>query len=92
MIVRILMQGQYRVGSAHLDEMNALDNQIVQAVAENDEAEFRQLLTKMVALVRQHGEEVPMDELVASDVVLPSEDISVDEAREMFIGEGVIPG
>ena len=92
MIVRILSEGQFRIESAHLDELNSLDNQVVKAVAEGNEAGFRTSLTKMIALVRHWGTAVPMEELIASDVVLPTEDISLEEARSMFAGEGVIPG
>lgn len=92
MIVRILTEGQYRMGSAHLDELNDLDNQMVRAVAEDNEPEFRRLLAQMVALVHKNGTEVALNELVESDVVLPSDDMSLEEARNMFVGEGIIPG
>lgn len=92
MIVRILSEGQFRMESVHFDELNGLDNQVVRAVAEENEPEFRNSLTKMIALVRQHGAAVPVEELVSSDVVLPTEDISLEEARGMFAGEGAIPG
>ena len=34
----------------------------------------------------------PIDELVESDLVLPEPDITLKEAGEMFVGEGIVPG
>ena len=92
MIVRLLGEGQFRLGSAHLDQLNELDNQIVHTLATGNEGAFRSLLGQMMTLVRRNGEEVPLTELVESDVVLPSEDISMEQARGLFTGEGIIPG
>lgn len=92
MIVRILSEGQYQVSSALLDELNALDAQIVTAVAQGDESRFRALLTQLLALVRERGIPVQADELVASDVVLPEPDTTFEEAQALFTGQGVIPG
>ena len=35
---------------------------------------------------------VPVDELVESDLVLPEPDITLEEAEELFTGEGILPG
>ena len=45
----------------------------------------------MLDLVREHGSPVPVDELVESDLVLPEPDITLLEAEEMFVGEGLMP-
>jgi len=41
--------------------------------------------------VRANGTPVPDDELAASDLILPPPDLSFDEARREFTGEGLIP-
>ena len=46
----------------------------------------------MLDLVRQKGTEVPVDELVESDLILPEPDITLKEAEELFVGEGLLPG
>ena len=33
-----------------------------------------------------------MDELVESDLVLPEPDITLEEAEDLFVGEGLVPG
>ncbi len=92
MIVRIVGEGQFKLGSAILDELNELDNQVVEAVGKENEGEMSRLLGKMGDLVLEKGEPVPLDELVESDLILPSPEISLKEAEEMFTGEGLIPG
>lgn len=92
MIVRIQGEGQYRLSSAVLDELNDLDNRLVQLVAEGDEGEFKIILGRMLALVRARGEAVGIDELVESDVMLPDPDTTLDDAKHLFVGEGLVPG
>lgn len=92
MIIRILTEGQYDLPGQYLDELNRLDNQIVEAVAEKDWEGFQRLLSEMLDLVRRHGKPVPIEEIVESDLVLPEPDLTLEEAEELFTGEGLIPG
>jgi PspA-Associated protein len=92
MIVRIATEGQYDVPDDATAELNALDNQAVSACEAGDDAAFRDVFDKLVAYVRGHGTEVGEDELVASDSILPPPDVSLEEARKEFQGEGLIPG
>jgi hypothetical protein len=45
-----------------------------------------------VAFVRSNGRKVGDDDLRGSDIILPPPDLSVEEARVAFQGEGLIPG
>jgi hypothetical protein len=92
MIVRIATEGQYRLESAYLDQLNAIDNALVEAIATSDAQRFRALLAEMLELVRRSGTPVPAEEFVESDVILPPPDTTFDEAKELFAGEGLIPG
>jgi len=92
MIVRIATEGQYRLESAYFDQLNAIDNALVEAIAASDEARFKALLADMLDLVRQHGKPLPPEEFVESDVILPPPDTTFEEAKELFAGEGLIPG
>ena len=91
MIVRILTEGQYNLPSEYLDELNTIDNQIVDLVAKNSRSEFGSMIASMLNLVREKGTPVPIDEMVESDIVLPEPDITLDEAAELFTGEGIVP-
>lgn len=92
MIVRISSEGQFRLDSAHLDRLNELDNQIVERVAKDDQEGFAQLLDQMLAFVRERGTPLAADELVESDVILPPPEITLEEARHLFRGEGLVRG
>lgn len=91
MIVRILSEGQYRLESAALDKLNEIDNQLVKTVADGDQQGYHSLFQQMVTLVRQQGKPVPATELVESDVILPQADTSFDEAKSLFVGDGLVP-
>lgn len=92
MIVRILTEGQYNLPGAYMDELNTIDNELVDVVADEDAEAFARVLKRMLDLVRENGEPVPIEELVESDLVLPEPDITLLEAEEMFVGEGLLPG
>ena len=91
MIVRILTEGQYRLPGSFIDQLNEIDNKIVDVVEQEDEVKFQKLLSEMLDLVRNNSNEVGMDELVESDIVLPEPDITLIEAEGLFIGEGIVP-
>jgi hypothetical protein len=92
MIVRILTEGQYQFPGANVDNLNEIDNQIVEVVEQEDREGFERLLKQMLDLVREKGTPLPIDELVESDLVLPEPDITLEEAEELFTGEGLLPG
>jgi hypothetical protein len=91
-IARILTEGQYDIPGSYIGELNEIDNRLVAAVAEENQEEFHRLLKKMLDLVREKGTLVPVDDLVESDVVLPEPDLTLQEAEELFVGEGLLPG
>lgn len=92
MIVRIHAEGQFQVPSALLDTLNDLDNKAVEALAKGDEQRFRSLLRQMHRLVREQGTPLPLHDLRPSDIVLPHEDVTLEEAVALFGREGLIPG
>ena len=91
MIVRISGEGQYEVADDQRQRLNDLDNQAVAAVEAGDEAMFKELWGQMLELVADECQPLPDEELVESDVILPPRDITFEEARGDFSGEGLIP-
>ena len=91
MIVRILTEGQYNLPGSYIDQLNEIDNKIVEVVEQEDKEGFAKLLKEMLDLVRENGTEVDIDELVESDLVLPEPDLTLKEAEELFVGEGLVP-
>ena len=91
MIVRILTEGQFNLPGAFIDELNELDNKLVEVVEQDDQENFGPALEALLDLVRKNGAPVPVDQLVESDLVLPEPDITLKEAEELFVGEGLVP-
>ena len=91
MIVRIAGEGQYRLPDGDQDRLNELDNEAVSAVEAGDEPKFKELWAQMLEIVKADGTALPDDELVESDVILPPRDVTFEEARNEFTGEGLIP-
>ena len=92
MIIRILTEGQWRFPAAMLDDLNEIDNSIVDVLADDDEGEFRNLLDKMIAMVKENGTPLELEELEESDAIIPEPDITIEEAKELFVGSGIVPG
>ncbi|MGH3503660.1 MAG: PspA-associated protein PspAA [Nocardioidaceae bacterium] len=92
MIVRVLGEGQLEVGEDHLDALNELDNSLEAAVNAGDDASFRTALDALLERVRSVGTALPVDSLEDSDLILPSEDSTLEEVKEILGDEGLIPG
>jgi len=90
-IVRISGEGQFRLPDEDAGRLNELDNRAVAAVEQGDEDGFRELWSEMLELVGSDGNALDDDELVESDVILPPRDVSFEEAKGEFSGEGLIP-
>jgi PspA-Associated protein len=91
-IVRIATEGQYEIEDGAVDQLNELDNSAVAACDAGDEERFRATYDELLALIRAHGRPLPADQLEGSDLILPPPDVSLEEARSEFSGEGLIPG
>ena len=91
MIVRISGEGQFNMPDEDAGRLNELDNRAVNAVEQGDETGFKELWSQMLELVASDGNAVPQDELVESDVILPPRDVTFEEAKAEFSGEGLIP-
>jgi hypothetical protein len=90
-IVRLMGEGQYRVGDALLSRLNELDAEVASAVSASDERALWSGLQALADAVRESGEKLADDDLSPSDAIIPPEDLSLEEAHELFTGEGLIP-
>ncbi len=90
-VVRLLGESeQYEISQELLDEMNVHDNKIAEYVKEADLLldKIRKETEKMDEIARK-GKAVNFKK---SDYVIPLKDITIDEAMEIFEGEGIIKG
>lgn len=91
MIVRLMGEGQYRVGDELRERLNDLDDRAAAALEANDEIELDNRLDEMWELVRREGEKLADDDLSTSDAVIPPSDLTLEESRQLMSHEGFIP-
>jgi hypothetical protein len=84
-------EGQYRVDDSLLARLNELDTELARAVESSDEGALWSGLQALADAVRADGEKLADDDLSPSDAIIPPEDLSLDEAKELLSGEGLIP-
>lgn len=92
MIVRIATEGQYEITASDGKVLGELDNRAVAACESGDPEQFNQTFKELIDFVRKNGAPVAEDRLEPSDVIVPPPDVSFEEARAEFSGEGLIPG
>jgi UDP-N-acetylmuramyl tripeptide synthase len=93
-IVRVMGQGQYRVNEETVKKINDIDNAIVQILQnadKSDDQEFKAKITRLVQIITSEGQKLDDKEIVESDIIVPDSVISVNEAKKVFQGEGIIP-
>lgn len=89
MIIRIMGEGQYRAPQALCDELNQIDNRIVDLVEEGKAEEFRRELARLIFEIKEKGEPIEAEEILESDIIVPPEDLSLEEAKDVFKGSGI---
>jgi hypothetical protein len=90
-IVRIMGEGQWRLDDDTIGRLNELDDQAAQALGGENEEELRRILATMADEVRSRGNKLDDADLHPSDAIVPPTDLTLDEAHELFEGEGLIP-
>jgi hypothetical protein len=91
-IVRLLGEGQFRVSDDLLPTLNELDAAVLRAVESGDEQALWDGLQTLADAVRRNGTKLGDEELVPSDAIVPPEDLSLEEARDLLADDGFIPG
>ena len=92
MIVRIMGEGQVRLADSHLADLDKLDDELLAEMENGDGPGFRRTLNALLARVRELGEPLPDDSLEPSQLILPAEDATLEEVRDLLSDDGLIPG
>jgi hypothetical protein len=90
MIVRISGVGQYEVDDACVQKLNELDGKLTDSVHSNNEEEFHRHLHDIITLIEQNGKELGHDTVVPSDVIVPPDDTSIEEAKRFFHDDSLL--
>ncbi|NNM97007.1 MAG: PspA/IM30 family protein [Candidatus Dormibacteraeota bacterium] len=88
MVVRIQGEDQYRLNLSERAQLEPLDKALSATIEGADAAEYPTALANLLNFVRAHGTALAPDQMVSSDVVLPSEDMTLEEATALLSGEG----
>jgi hypothetical protein len=90
-IVRVMGDGQFQIDDEVAKGLDEIDEQAEQALQAGDQARLTELLRRMADAVRTNGTRLPDADLSPSEAIIPPDDLTLDEARELFEGEGLIP-
>jgi hypothetical protein len=91
MIVRLMGDAQFRVDDDVRNQLNELDDRALTALEQDDEPTLDALLDEMAQVVRDRGERLPDDDLSVSDLIIPPSDLTLEETKQLFTDEGLIP-
>ena len=75
-----------------VDELNKLDADLEKAVESSDQAAFGPALHALLARAREVGVALAPDAIEPSELILPREDATMEEVRELMTDGGLIPG
>ena len=90
-IVRLLGEmEQYEVSKDVFDELNEHDNKIVGYA--NDARKLMDNIRNEIAEMQEIARKGDAVEFKKSDFAIPENDITLDDAPELFEGEGLLPG
>jgi hypothetical protein len=71
--------------------LHELDDRAQAAADAGDEADLDGVLGEMWKLVESEGEPLALDDLSASDAVVPPSDLTLEETKRLFSDQGLIP-
>jgi hypothetical protein len=90
-IVRLMGEGQWRVDDSLGATLHELDEDTLAAVEADDQDALHGALVALFDAVKATGEKLDDEELVPSELVVPPEDLTLEEAHDLLHGEGLIP-
>lgn len=90
MIVRISGTGQYELDDQGVRKLDELDTTLTQALEQNDTRLFHEALHAVVAYVTEQGVKVSDDRVVPSEVIIPPDDVTLEEAQRFFTDDGLM--
>ena len=90
-IVRIMGEGQFEIDDEVAKGLNDLDEQAEQALEAGDAESVRRAVGADGRSGPDERHAAPDEDLSPSEAIVPPPDLTLEEARELFEGEGLIP-
>lgn len=66
------------------DQLKEVDNRIVALVEKGNEREFIEEFSKLISEIRKKGKVVEEEEILVSDIIVPPENMSFKEVKDIF--------
>ena len=92
MIIRILGEGQFLLDEKLLGKINDIDNKIVRDITSGNQGDYSRDLAEMIKSVKSLAKPLNPTEIRPSDIIIPPSDLTFEEAKMVFRGEGLIKG
>ena len=90
-VVRIHGEDQYRLEASLRTELDQYDHRLVDALHANDDAAYHAALRDVIAFVKEKGVVLGGGDVTRSDIILPSDDMALDEVTGMLQQQGLQP-
>jgi len=76
-----------------LRKLNAIDNSIVRRLERGNltDEEFKMKIEQLEEIVTKKGKPLDPKTIASSDIILPDSSLTIEEASQIFHGEGIIP-
>jgi hypothetical protein len=86
LVVRILGQGQFKVGSSIANKIRKIDNELIELIRKHEQAEkdFSRKVAQALSIVKKAGTPVEHKEFIQSDIIVPGTDMSAKDAKNLF--------
>jgi phage shock protein A len=83
MVVRIVGEGQWRVPAGLAPALDGLDEALLSAINDGDESSYNRLVGQLTKLIKAQGNALANNDLSSSDLVVPGDGMTLDEARRV---------
>jgi phage shock protein A len=87
-VVRVAGDQQYELPDSFRPALDGLDGALVRAVQTGDESGFTSGRDQLLKLVTTSGTQLPTDDNRASDVIVPSQDMTLADAKRLMAENG----
>lgn len=92
MIIRILGEGQYLLDDKQVEAINEIDNKIARDLKSGNQGDFSRDISELISSVKRLAKPLDPAEIRPSDIIVPPSDLTFEEAKLVFRGEGLIKG
>lgn len=87
MVIRIAGEGLFRVPTSIKPALDALDSAMDTAIQHNEAKSFATCTAQLASLIATSGTKLDENEIVKSDLVVPSQDMTIDEAKQLLAAD-----